>query len=1226
MISSLQELYVAQQSTAYHPLERSPITNATQLAEEVKAEMRFCWENYRKQAWGYDEVFPVTGGGQNPLGGLGVTIVDSLDTLYLMGLHKEFREGLEFVRNELNVTAPKADFTSRKAHLDDLRLLNRPDTSGGRELNKHRKREEKKFSTFEITIRALGGLLSAYSLSSEKPLLQKAEQLGDTLLAKAFGDVGKANSRHGLFPVRMIQLAEKKMGRKDKSYGKKSKIQDSRQRKKAVNKPPPSALQVGLVNYGTDLVSGSNSEGEKGSSGEVDSGDDEEAGASSEDEEEPSAPSTPTAAELNKDRSGNLAEVGSLQLEFRSLAFFTKRQDFTRLPDKAVQALTEVSEHTGNALLPVGVNLWSKRGAALQFIGSRVSVGAEADSYYEYLLKQYLLGDKKDPNLREAFLNAMDAMCDKLVQRTAGDKQLLFIGGLDAGVVPDNKMEHLTCFVPGMLVLTLMQLDDDDLPLSDKRRKTYLKVATGVADTCYEMYRMTKTGLAPEVIAFRAKNDAFTDEIVIPPNLQYSLLRPEAAESFFYLHHFTNDPKYRLWAREIFYAMRKHAKTKFGYSGYKDVNKVAEKEGDADAEVHGVELPFPLAWSSTTRDSARGTTRRHANLFMNRQESFFLAETLKYLYLTFAPRNTLDLNKFVISTEAHPLLRFGAAGASTGNEESRRGRGAVGGEPSALVEIATVKEADAGAGAAVKKRTLSTSSPAGNNTSTRKSTLSTGTAMLARTTTIDKNKSDTALDKTPQRLGQAPVKIMVGIPTRNRVGYVKFLAEVLKHHLLPDDIPKENLYIVDDSSEEFSLQDLRKWFELPESHVLSAQTLLSGVEREDFQQLQKLATQVQPWGKSEEGDFSLSLSTAARTTSGSSLLQLGEHHEHQHGKSKSTSAATSLSTRSGATTAESQHQKMKQFKADITTHLLIRHFLAKPEYDAVMILDSDMVPAKGIGQTTQQILRTWNELAGFRRGQEITDQQRQEEKQKHPKIQPAGLISNGTAGTSSLEGSKQTLQRATSKQIQHEGGDDQELSLTSAVANWAKTNVVVPLLGSQAGDWWDGVSSSPGAGEIRILSLFNPTHELKWHKVIRRLPPTEEIPIQLEQKASSGNAGLVLTRYVAEILLQNADDALHEMARGDHLQKIQNYQLDWTMVNFAKKLKWKFFAPANSLLFHIGMHGQHVGKSYGGREGGGVHTEKFPVKEQDLFVQQGIEFYYNKKARADEVFEGEGRG
>ncbi len=36
-------------------------------------------------------------------------------------------------------------------------------------------------------------------------------------------------------------------------------------------------------------------------------------------------------------------------------------------------------------------------------------------------------------------------------------------------------------------------------------------------------------------------------------------------------------------------------------------------------------------------------------------ESFFFAETLKYLYLLYAPRNTLDLNKSVFNTEAHPL-------------------------------------------------------------------------------------------------------------------------------------------------------------------------------------------------------------------------------------------------------------------------------------------------------------------------------------------------------------------------------------------------------------------------------------------------------------------------------------------------------------------------------------------------------------------------------------------
>jgi mannosidase alpha-like ER degradation enhancer 2 len=38
-------------------------------------------------------------------------------------------------------------------------------------------------------------------------------------------------------------------------------------------------------------------------------------------------------------------------------------------------------------------------------------------------------------------------------------------------------------------------------------------------------------------------------------------------------------------------------------------------------------------------------------------ESFFLAETLKYLYLLFAPRHTLDLNKVVFNTEAHPIRR-----------------------------------------------------------------------------------------------------------------------------------------------------------------------------------------------------------------------------------------------------------------------------------------------------------------------------------------------------------------------------------------------------------------------------------------------------------------------------------------------------------------------------------------------------------------------------------------
>jgi hypothetical protein len=37
--------------------------------------------------------------------------------------------------------------------------------------------------------------------------------------------------------------------------------------------------------------------------------------------------------------------------------------------------------------------------------------------------------------------------------------------------------------------------------------------------------------------------------------------------------------------------------------------------------------------------------------------SYFLAETLKYLYLLFAPDSVLDLDKVVFNTEAHPFTR-----------------------------------------------------------------------------------------------------------------------------------------------------------------------------------------------------------------------------------------------------------------------------------------------------------------------------------------------------------------------------------------------------------------------------------------------------------------------------------------------------------------------------------------------------------------------------------------
>jgi mannosyl-oligosaccharide alpha-1,2-mannosidase len=116
----------------------------------VKKAFLHTWNGYKKHAWLQDEVTPVTGGYKNGFGQRGATLVDTLDTLIIMGLQDEFDEAVKAVR--------KIDFT----------------TSGVQRLN-----------VFETTIRFLGGLLSAHDLSNGKhhSLLVQATELGDMLYA-----------------------------------------------------------------------------------------------------------------------------------------------------------------------------------------------------------------------------------------------------------------------------------------------------------------------------------------------------------------------------------------------------------------------------------------------------------------------------------------------------------------------------------------------------------------------------------------------------------------------------------------------------------------------------------------------------------------------------------------------------------------------------------------------------------------------------------------------------------------------------------------------------------------------------------------------------------------------------------------------------------------------------------------------------------------------------------
>lgn len=95
-------------------------------------------------------------------------------------------------------------------------------------------------------------------------------------------------------------------------------------------------------------------------------------------------------------------------------------------------------------------------------------------------------------------------------------------------------------------------------------------------------------------------------------------LRPEIIESAYYLHQFTKDPRYLEMGATFFDSLVRFCKTDVGYAALKSVDTKEKKD-----IMH----------------------------------SFFLAETLKYLYLLFAPPNTLDLSKVTFNTEAHPIRK-----------------------------------------------------------------------------------------------------------------------------------------------------------------------------------------------------------------------------------------------------------------------------------------------------------------------------------------------------------------------------------------------------------------------------------------------------------------------------------------------------------------------------------------------------------------------------------------
>ncbi|KAG0173894.1 mannosyl-oligosaccharide alpha-1,2-mannosidase [Apophysomyces sp. BC1034] len=317
------------------------------------------------------------------------------------------------------------------------------------------------------------------------------------------------------------------------------------------------------------------------------------------------------------------AETATVQLEFKYLSHLTGDPKYK---DAAVRVMKKYDEliqanKTVDGLVPIFVNPVSG-----SFVGQLIRLGSRGDSYYEYLLKQFLQTQKTEKRYRELYDHAVQGIKKHLIAKSYPN-QLTYIGELLHGDPTDlsPKMDHLVCFMGGSFALGATEgLTIVQNPPANDQDKDDLELGKEITRTCYEMYNLTETGLASEIVYFNANSDSAADapDMTIQRLDRHNLLRPETLESIFLLWRITGDQVYREWGWQIFEAFEKYTKLSGGgYAALKDVTQIPPIQDD-------------------------------------RMDTFFLAETLKYLYLLFSPDDLVPLDKYVFNTEAHPLPMF----------------------------------------------------------------------------------------------------------------------------------------------------------------------------------------------------------------------------------------------------------------------------------------------------------------------------------------------------------------------------------------------------------------------------------------------------------------------------------------------------------------------------------------------------------------------------------------
>ena len=468
-------------------LRRDTITDA----------FKHAWSGYAQNAMPHDELAPVTGEAKDPFNGWGATLVDTLDTLWIMGLKEEFDTAVKEVE--------KIDFKT------SLR---------------------KDIPLFETVIRYLGGLISAYDLSSGQypVLLKQAVQLAEIVMG-AFDTPNRmpvtfyywtpsyASQAHradtrvvlaelGSLSVEFTRLAQ--ITKESKYYDAIARITnelEALQNKTSLPGLWPLAIDASGCQKTERLALKTAQSSSKGPEDPVN--EPEFLGTSAVDD-------TSEPLDINsKDLETNHAPPHAIKRQLDDVSFAPTGHS---VPANAKAAVVKGAPLSNVEDAPIAnpptlqlqgddreeVECEPQRLAVPPYTKREVyGIGGQADSVYEYLPKEYMLLGGLNVQYRTMYEDAMDAVRRKLLFRpmTKDDRDILSIGSISmagnhvvVGTPTTRKTTmvyegtHLTCFAGGMFAIGAKVFD---IP-SD------IEIAKKLTDGCIWAYECTTTGIMPE--------------------------------------------------------------------------------------------------------------------------------------------------------------------------------------------------------------------------------------------------------------------------------------------------------------------------------------------------------------------------------------------------------------------------------------------------------------------------------------------------------------------------------------------------------------------------------------------------------------------------------------------------------------------------------------------------------------------------------------------------------